>query len=105
MPGEMRQAVHSAVQAAPAAAAAPPPVLDVYRREADALLVPGLTRDAALQHVARRMGLEIVESTQDSPVVLWAIEHSSKYNYLEAHFEHGMLDRWSLRVIHGAKGV
>ena len=105
MPDETRQAVHSALQSAPAASTVPPLVLDVYRREANALLVPGLARDDALQRVSRRMALEIVDSTQRSPVVVYQITHSIKYDYLKMYFDGDKFARWSLSTINGAAAV
>ena len=48
MPDKTRKALHDTAALGPSAASAAPAPLDVYRREADALLVPAMARDEAV---------------------------------------------------------
>ena len=105
MPDKTRQSIHSALAAStPGVGPTPRQGLDVYRREADALLVPDMARDEAVRRVTQRMGLEVADGTSGAHV-LFRIVQSTKYNYLTLHFTSDKLERYSLRRIHGAPGV
>jgi|GEM_PF-6950693 len=105
MPDDTRKALHDAVAKAPVAQSTGPAELDVYRREAAALLTPGLPRDQAAQRIEARMALEPVEGTGESACVMWPIVQSLKYNRLDVHFHNDALVSWDLRIINGAAGV
>jgi len=105
MPDETRKALHDAVAKAPVAQSVAPAKLDVYRREASALLYVGMPRDQAAQLIASRMALETVEGTQASAHAMWHIVQSIRYNRLDVHFHNDALVSWELRIINGAAGV
>ena len=106
MPEEMRQAMRSALaDGKPSTGSTTRPELDVYRREADALLVPGIARAEAVRRISQRMGLEMVEEDTSSAHLLFRIVQSTKYNYLTLHFDHDKFASYSLRSINGPTGV
>jgi len=105
MPDETRQSMHSALAAStPSVGPTPRQGLDVYRREADALLVPDMARSEAVRRVTERMGLELVDGTGGAHVV-FRIVQSTKYDYLTLHFDSDKFLSYNLRAIHGAAGV
>lgn len=104
MPDKTRKALHDTAALGPSAASAAPAPLDVYRREADALLVPAMARDEAVRRVSQRMGLDLVDGSSGKHV-LFRIVHSTKYNYLTLHFDHDKFTSYSLRSINGPADI
>jgi len=105
MPDETRKALHDAIAKAPVPQSAAPEKVDVYRREASALLRAGMPRDQAAQLITSRMGLETVEGTEAAAHAMWHIVQSLQYNRLDVHFRNDALVSWELQIINGAAGV
>ena len=104
MPDETRQAVHNAVDKAPAATIARAK-LDAYSRDAAAILVVGLCRDNAAQRIGERMALQPVAGTADAACACWHITQSSLYDRLDVHFHGNTVVSWELHCINGTEGV
>jgi len=97
MDDEARQAVHRSVGGqAPSVRE----VHDVYKREADAWLEPGISRREATQRVIRQMSLKQAESHSES-VAVFTIEHSTLHSQLHVHFEDGAYVRYELHATNG----
>lgn len=104
---ETRQAMQQALAGAPAGptATAARDTLDVYAREAQALLVPGISHEVARERVRLRMALEVVPGPQSADRVAWQVTQSAVHDRLIACFDQGQLQSWSLQCINGKPGV
>jgi len=102
MDDQSRLAIHQAVHHGPSTEAQP--TIDVYQREARALLVPGLARKYVANRVSGRMGLKAA-SSGDGNVQLWYIVQSNVYSGLEVTYSAGALVSWVLLPINGPGSV
>ena len=104
---ETRQAMQQALAGAPAGpiAAAPSAKLDVYAREAQALLVPGISYEVARERVRLRMALEVAPGPQSADRITWQVTQSAVHDRLVARFAQGQLQSWLLQCINGKPGV
>ena len=97
MDDQSRLAIHKAVASnVSQLSAVARPVIDVYSREAAALLSPGLAHRDVLIRVSDRMGLEPVHSKQTQCVKEWEITQSTKYTHLRVSYESDRLVSWEL---------
>ena len=78
---EDRFALRSAMTSTAMVSLPQPKVVDVYEREANALVVRGLSRDEVITRVIRRMGLSLDDQSTDDEVI-FNIEHSQKHRAL-----------------------
>ena len=89
-------------QSASALAIAPTEIVDIYQREAQAILHADKARETAIDQIQKRMALEIDLDTPEC--VTFVITDSSKYNQLAVYFKHGHTVSYQLKRVEDGDG-
>ena len=89
-----RSAIRQAAVASASVQRVPKFTVDVYARECNSIIVPGLTKHACIDRVLQRMCLELVHDGAD--MLKFAITHSTTYTQVHVALQSGLVSHYTL---------